>query len=222
MKPVGPILRRRDYEVRIVPLSVCQEMVAKYHYAKAGSNTATFRHGLFRKDDPETCRGIAWWIPPTKSAAFANYPPNWMAVLVLSRLVIVPDEPQNAASFLIMQSVNLIRADKRWECLLTYADEWQKHSGGIYRATNWEYRGKTTPEATWVDNSGRMVARKAGPHTRTKAEMENLGYKMIGRYARHRFRMLLTSDNKCSQTLPRPTESMVPTTEPHSYTVLNR
>jgi hypothetical protein len=34
-----------------------------------------------------------------------------------------------------------------------------------------------------------MVARKAGPHTRTKAEMEALGYKMIGRYARFRFGM---------------------------------
>jgi hypothetical protein len=166
-------------------------MVAKYHYARTGSNTATFRHGLFRRAEPERCVGIAWWIPPTKSAALANYPENWKAVLVLSRLVILPDEPQNAASFLIMQSVKLIRQDPRWEYLLTYADEWQNHSGAIYRATNWTYKGKTTPEATWVDSQGRMVARKAGPHTRTKEEMLALGHKMIGRYPRHRFGMKL-------------------------------
>lgn len=191
MKPNGPILRKTDYEVKTVPLAVCQEKVAKYHYARTGSNTATFRHGLFLKSDPETCIGIAWWIPPTKSAALANYPKNWKAVLVLSRLVVDPGVPKNAASFLIMQSVKLIRLDLRWEYLLTYADEWQKHSGAIYKATNWTPLGKTTPEATWIDVNGRMVARKAGPHTRTKAEMLALGHKMIGRFSRHRFGMAL-------------------------------
>jgi len=191
VKPNGPILRKTDYEVKTIPLAVCQEKVAKYHYARTGSNTATFRHGLFLKSDPETCIGIAWWIPPTKSAALANYPKNWKAVLVLSRLVVDPGVPKNAASFLIMQSVKLIRLDLRWEYLLTYADEWQKHSGAIYKATNWTPLGKTTPEATWIDVNGRMVARKAGPHTRTKAEMLALGHKMIGRFSRHRFGMAL-------------------------------
>ena len=191
MKPNGPILRKADYEVKTVPLATCQEKVAKHHYARTGSNTATFRHGLFLKSAPDKCIGIAWWIPPTKSAALANYPKNWKAVLVLSRLVVDPGVPKNAASFLIMQSVKLIRTDKRWEYLLTYADEWQKHSGAIYKATNWTPLGKTTPEATWVDAEGRMVARKAGPHTRTKAEMLALGHKMIGRFSRHRFGMAL-------------------------------
>ena len=166
-------------------------MVAKHHYAKTGSNTAVFRHGLFHKDRPDKCLGIAWWIPPTKSAALANYPDNWKAVLVLSRFVILPGDPTNSASFLIMHSVRLIKQDPRWECLLTYADEWQKHSGAIYKATNWEYCGRTAPEATWQDSEGKMIARKAGPHTRTKAEMLALGHTMIGRYARHRFRMII-------------------------------
>jgi hypothetical protein len=191
MKPNVPVLKKEDWEVKTIPLAICQEMVARYHYAKTGSNTATFRHGLFLKSLPDICWGVAWWIPPTKAAALANYPKNWKAVLVLSRLVIHPDVPQNGASFLIMRSIKLIRQDPRWEYLLTYADEWQKHSGAIYKATNWEPKGKTAPEATWIDADGRMVARKAGPHTRTKAEMEALGHKMIGRYSRFRFGMAL-------------------------------
>lgn len=189
MKPDGPVLKKEDYEVRTVELAICQEKVAKHHYAKTGSNTAVFRHGLFHRERPDECLGIAWWIPPTKAAALANYPANWKAVLVLSRLVVDPGVPKNAASFLIMQSVRLIRKDSRWEYLLTYADEWQQHSGAIYKATNWASRGKTTPEATWQDSEGRMVARKAGPHTRTKQEMLDLGHRMIGRYSRHRFGM---------------------------------
>lgn len=191
MKPAVAVLKKADYTVKTVPLATCQELVAKHHYARTGSNTATFRHGLFLKSDPDKCLGIAWWIPPTKSAALANYPKNWMAVLVLSRLVVCPEVPQNGASFLIMQSVKLIREDSRWKCLLTYADKWQKHSGAIYKATNWNQCGETAPEATWLDKNDRMVSRKAGPHTRTKSEMLALGSRMIGRYSRVRFKMEL-------------------------------
>jgi hypothetical protein len=166
------VFRREDWIVCETSLSQCQELVANYHYAGGGSNTATFRHGLFYRPNPVQCLGIAWWIPPTKSAALATYP-EWKKVLSLSRLVVDPRVPRNGASFLIAASIKLIRKDPRWECLLTYADTWQGHTGGIYRATNWEYTGITKPQATWIDSkNGNMVAKKAGPRTRTKSEME--------------------------------------------------
>jgi hypothetical protein len=189
VKPENP-LRKKDWFVSEVSLEVCKEMVKRYHYAGGGSNTATFRHGLFRKGQLG-CKGVVWWITPTKAAAMANYDGDWRRVLVLSRMVIVPGTPTNAASFLISQSVKLIRASNQWECLLTYADEGQNHTGAIYRATNWEYLGKTTPEKTFVDSEWRMVSRKAGPHTFTVGEMEALGYRCIGKFSRHRFRMIL-------------------------------
>ena len=74
-----------------------------------------------------------------------------------------------------------------WPCLVTYADEWQGHTGTIYRADNWEYLGMTKPEPTYTLN-GRMIARKAGPRTRTHEEMIALGAVMIGRFAKHKFR----------------------------------
>lgn len=46
--------------------------------------------------------------------------------------------------------------------------------------------------STWVEpKSGRLVARKAGPKTRTRQEMEALGYTMLGNYSRRRFRIML-------------------------------
>jgi len=75
---------------------------------------------------------------------------------------------------------------KRWQCLVTYADEWQGHTGGIYRATNWRYSGLTKPEAVYVLN-GVMIARKAGPKTRTHSQMLELGAEMRGKFAKHKF-----------------------------------
>ena len=188
---VKPELNADEWYVEEVPLKTCVEMVIKYHYAKGGSNTATYRHGLFRRGNSE-CQGIAWWIPPTKSAAISSYPEgDWKTVLALSRFVLSPDVPKNGASFLISKSIKIIKKEKRFECLVTYADLYQNHLGTIYKASNWEYVGMTKPEAVWVDKSGKMVARKTGPKTRTKDEMLSLGYINIGRFSKHKFRLVL-------------------------------
>jgi hypothetical protein len=178
-------LKKTEWMVMETPLKTAQEMVAKYHYAGGGSNTGTYVHGLFSKEDFGLF-GVAWWIPPTKSAANASFPGRWREVLALSRVAISPRAPKNSASYLVGASMRLIDRD-RWPCLITYADKWQGHTGAIYRATNWEYLGLTAPEPTWILN-GRMVSRKAGPVTRTKAEMELIGARMIGRFAKHKFR----------------------------------
>lgn len=180
-------LRKENWLVKTVPLRVCTELVCQYHYARGGSNTATYRHGLFRRDAPSNldCQGIAWWIPPTKSAALATYPDDWRGVLCLSRLVVVPGVPKNACSFLLAASMRMIDRG-RWPCLVTYADEGQNHTGTIYKATNWIYVGKTKPEAMYTLN-GRMIARKAGPKTRTKAEMLAMGCVLEGRFSKHKY-----------------------------------
>lgn len=189
MKPNCSVLKKKEYFVKAISLAVCQEMVKEFHYAKGGSNTAVATHGLFHVNNPDKCLGVAWWLPPTKSAALANYPPNWKAVLSLSRLVILPEMPQNAASFLIAGSIRLIKQDKRWEYLLTYADSYRNHVGTIYRATNWNFLGETKPQAVWVNSEGRMIARKAGPRTRTKSEMQQLGYTLLGEFSKYRYGM---------------------------------
>lgn len=141
-------------------------------------------HGLYRIGDGSLA-GVAWWIPPTKSAALATYPKNWQGVLALSRLVLEEWVPQNGASFLLARSMRLIdRA--RWPALVTYADSWQGHKGTIYRASNWTHVGTTKPERTYVLN-GRMVARKAGPRTRTHQEMLDLGAEMVGAFGKEKF-----------------------------------
>jgi hypothetical protein len=177
-------LKKEDWYVADVSMQIGRKYVERWHYSKGGSNTRVYMHGLYCVGE-RLPRGVAWWIPPTKGAALATYPENWKGVLALTRLVIVPGEPQNAASFLLAGSRKLIDR-KKWPCLVTYADEWRGHTGGIYRADNWEYAGKTKPQPVWV-RDGVMVARKAGPKTRTKTEMLQLGAEYLGSHAKHKF-----------------------------------
>lgn len=181
-------LIKAEWEVRpMSDLSQAVAMITAYHYAGGASNTATYLHGLFKRGEfwESNCLGVAWWIPPTKSAALATNPDNWRGVMCLSRLVVCPGVPKNAATFLLARSRKLIdRA--AWPCLVTYADEMEGHTGGIYRADNWEYVGRTKPEARF-EIAGRMTARKAGGHTRTRAEMESLGAVLVGASCKHKF-----------------------------------
>lgn len=186
-------LRKADWEVRPVSIDVARRMVTKHHYARGASNTATYLHGLFRAGEifDEQCVGVAWWLPPTRSAAEATYPQNWQGVLCLSRLVILPDVPKNACTFLLARSRRMISA-RDWPCLVTYADDWRGHTGGIYKADNWRYAGKTKAERTY-QIGGKMTARKAGPKTRTHAEMLALRAVCIGSFAKHKFIKITTA-----------------------------
>lgn len=175
-------LDKKYWFVRPVDIKQARELIEREHYAKGASNTAVAIHGLF--DCIGDLCGVAWWIPPTKAAAQATYH-DWRKVLSLSRLAIVPGVPKNACSFLIARSAKMIDKEK-WPCLVTYADEWRGHSGGIYKAANWKEVGKTKPQACWTIN-GRMTAKKAGPKTRTTAEMKALGAKLEGHFAKTKF-----------------------------------
>lgn len=170
-----------------VDIDIARRIVGDYHYAGGAANTATYLHGLFMKGQfmHEQCQGVAWWIPPTRTAAEATYPQDWMGVLSLSRLVICPGVPKNACSFLLARSRRLIDPE-RFPCLVTYADEWQNHSGAIYSADNWQYCGKTKPERTYMLN-GKMISRKAGGRTRTHQEMLDMGARCVGKYSRHKY-----------------------------------
>lgn len=181
-------LKRVDYFIETCPLIDIQTLVANHHYARGGSNTATYRHGLYHKE-----RGLvggAWWIPPTKSCAQSVHE-DWKAVLSLTRLVVLPGEPTNAASFLLGASIRMIKKDGRYKHLVTYADERMGHTGQIYKATNWTYAGARPGDPVYLDSGGRQVSRKSGPKTRRDSEMLELGYVNIGRSKKHKFVMHL-------------------------------
>ena len=182
-------LRADEWCVRAVDLTAATALVRAHHYARGASKSATYLHGLFRGTAAErgtTPLGVAWWIPPTMEAANNVYPSNWRGVLSLSRLVIHPDVPKNACSFLLSRSMRLI-CRARWPALLTYADmDWQAHRGTIYRASNWTEAGITEAKVQHAIN-GIARGRKTGSRTYTMDEMAARGAEVVGYHRKIRF-----------------------------------
>jgi hypothetical protein len=142
-------------------------------------------HGMFRLSDNQLV-GVAQWLPPTKPAAMTVNKDNWTRVLSLSRLCVHPDIKTNGASFLMGRSIRLIKQDKKWVSLVTYADEFMNHTGQIYKACNWTYIGLMSANPRWEDEKGNQVSIKCTV-SRTKSQMISLGYVMVGKFKKHKF-----------------------------------
>lgn len=183
-------LLKSEWEVAVCRLELAKSLTRRFHYSAGGSNTRVLVCGLWRRGEwmDVDCCGASWWLPPTKSAGGSVAPDNPQGVLSLSRLVVVPEAPKNSCSFLIRHSMRFIDRG-RWPVLLSYADEWQGHEGGIYKALRdcgWREDGWTKPERTYV-KGGVMVSRKRGPRTYTHAEMLAMGCDCVGSFRRKRF-----------------------------------
>ena len=188
-------LYANEWMVDTCSLGQLRTLVAEEHYARGSSNTATFRHGLYRRKEwPFVLSGAAQWIPPTRGAAEATLrqlemDADWRRVLALSRFVIAPDVPTNGASYLLGRSIRLVRQSGAWDVLVTYADERHGHKGTIYLATNWRYIGESVADAWTLD--GKQLTRKAGPRTRTREQMIGLGAVELDPMPKHKFAMVV-------------------------------
>lgn len=184
---------KADYTVFDADKLLSVAMIEQFHYSRSAPRMAAYRHGLYRKDNKDVLLGVAWWCPTTREASIATFPEgDWKRVMALSRLVILPHVPTNAASMLMSRSIKLIKQDGRFDCLVTYADTFKEHTGSIYRATNWEYMGVTKPTGVWTcHTTGRIVARKSSKKSYTVTEMRDGGHVMQGKYCKHKYRMVL-------------------------------
>lgn len=179
-------LRKGEWVVRDITMSAASLLVETHHYAKSASKNAVALHGLFRRDDKwGKCYGVAWWLPLPSKAAAQFFHKDWQNVLALSRMVLVPEAPKNAASFLLARSIKMLPA--RYHTLATYADEWAGHTGGVYKAANWTYLGINDGKPRWINAGGCLVSPRNGRRTLTKAQMEAAGYTLLGYFKAHRY-----------------------------------
>lgn len=178
MRHPGENLERADWFVERVPHGEAMAAIVTWHYSRSAPNTGqTF--GLYRVADRPLAPllGAALWLPPTRRAAEAVAGEDWRGVLSLSRLVVAPEAPRNAATFLLASSMRMLDRD-RWPVLLTYADTRHGHTGAIYKATGWELDAATCAGSYFVKD-GRQVGRKRGKRNIPVAQLRAEGYAEI-------------------------------------------
>lgn len=179
-------LRASDWDVVPIAHSDAVAFIEGNHYAGGAPNTSVVRHALVRVEILDEILGVALWLPPTRRAAESVDRDNPRGVLALSRLCVAEEVPTNGASFLLGRSMRGIDRH-RWPTLLTYADTRHGHTGGIYRATNWEHVGVMPGSDAWIDTNGVQRGRKRGCRNMSAAEMREAGFTRLAPSPKHKF-----------------------------------
>lgn len=188
--PTSP-LQKADWRVSPIPMKTARDLVELFHYSRSSPYPFGTRiHGLFKTGEQQSF-GVTWWHVANKPLSVQLCPEGWKQVLNLSRMVLVPGIPKNSASFLLRHSINILKREQTWRCLVTFADTWQNHSGGIYRASGWTYLGLTNPKEVWLDSDGKLTARKWGAKFFTKQGMYDRGCTLLGKFPKHKFVLYL-------------------------------
>jgi len=90
--------------------------------------------------------------------------------------------------------------NKKYKCLISFADETYNHIGTIYKATNWIHDGYVSPSYWYVDNDGHVMHKKtlynhAVSLKMTEREFSILyGYKKVMGKRKHRYLYYLKND----------------------------
>tara|TARA_R110002110_G_scaffold138903_2_gene325241 strand:+ start:421 stop:1125 length:705 start_codon:yes stop_codon:yes gene_type:complete len=193
-------MKFRDlYTVQEIPYASARDFIIAHHYAKGCSQTACLSMGLVERSTGRLVGAAMWMMPAAGTVKKFVGSENPRAMMALSRLAIHPDVPTNGATFLVAGCIREIKRRRHLRtrnllgsvpayplynglrCLITYADEMEGHTGGIYRAGGWLSEGRGQAAYRWRDEEGRLRSRFSTKNIPC-AEMDRL-YERVGPYA---------------------------------------
>lgn len=179
-----------------------KELLNTFHYLKdeskdfkSGYNYALYRTSftdVLRIGSPlAVCIFTGLPVPEIAVGAFGLQRDEQEGLYELSRLCVHPDlqkEEYNITSWFVSRCIRKFRKDANPRAIISYADA-SKHSGIIYRASNFSYRGMTDPKKDfWIEQSdGSFIKHSRGPTKGLKGEWRE-------RTRKHRFVMIFDKE----------------------------
>ena len=143
------LMKVTDFTVELVQRNAVVGFIEKHHYSHNINGVQSYYHfGLFRDGKfglPEMIGAMLYAMPSMPSTAKKYNPINPTKCFELRRLVCIDDTPKNTESYFIGQTFKWLKQNTDIEVIVSFADEEYGHSGIIYKATNFEYCGTTSP-----------------------------------------------------------------------------
>ena len=121
----------------------------------------------------------------------------------LSRLCLIPD-CDVPASKIVSLALKVLQADRKRLSLskihgvISFADTYQNHHGGVYQSMSWFYVGQTTNiRYIYTDKTGRSRSSRQNGRDITPAKSVELGWSFVKRKTtKHRYIKFLGSKNQ--------------------------
>lgn len=164
----------KDYVVKRIKSEVATKVIVKYHYLhrKVG---IMYAFGLIRKKDNKLCGVVTYSCPASlplcKGICGIDEKDN---VLELSRLVINDNVGKNGESYLVSQSLKIMKKHNvERDIIVSFADSGVGHTGYIYQATNFMYCGLSAKHKDYRYKDGKNVHGRHFYDNSTAEELRN-------------------------------------------------
>ena len=134
----------KSYVVELATIQTVSKFIEKWHYSGSVlgiNNTFSFR--LMRPSGEMV--GAMVYGKMSMAGAYKKYGTKEIEVIELRRLCCVDDTPKNTESYFIGSTLRWLRENTVIRTVVSYADPHHGHAGTIYKASNFEYLGTSSP-----------------------------------------------------------------------------
>ena len=131
----------KDFVVTPCDRQEIKEFIEYWHYSNnVNGVNSPYCFKLLDKGDLIGAMMYGWI---SMAGVWKKYVSEEKHLIELRRLCCIDDTPKNTESYFFGQTFKMLKRDKDFEVIVSFADEHHGHTGVIYKATNFEYWGKT-------------------------------------------------------------------------------
>ena len=171
----------KEFTVEEVNRKSIVKFIEKHHYSHNVNGVQSLYHyGLYKEGNfglPKMIGAMMYAYPSMPATAAKYNPINPTKCLELRRLVCIDDTPKNTESYFIGQTFKMLKRDTDMEVVVSFADQHHGHTGVIYKATNFEYLGKTARGRVLMVDGKEMHSRSLNQLDRPYGRELNRRYK---------------------------------------------
>lgn len=149
----------KSFVVKQITIQEARPLIEDWHYSKSTNGLmVSYCFGLFSGDN---MIGVMIYGRLGMANAWKKYADTMDEVIELRRLACVDLTPKNTESYFIGKTIRWLKKNTDIKIIVSYADAFHGHTGVIYKASNFEHQGLTSPGKLIVDHDGRTFHDKA-------------------------------------------------------------
>ena len=150
----------QGYYVRQVDRKSIEKFIEEWHYSKSINGVkSSYCFGLFNPQN--NLVGAMIFGGFAMAGQWKKYADNPDKIIELRRLCCINETPKNTESFFIGKAIKLLSKVWNGDMVISYSDREYGHTGTIYNASNFEYKGYIRGSKVIVTPTGRLYHDKA-------------------------------------------------------------
>lgn len=143
----------KEFRVLLCERKEIKDFIEKWHYSRnINGLKTTYCFKLLRENEIIGAMVFGW---VGMANAWKKYGDSEKSVIELRRLCCIDDTPKNTESYFIGQALKWLIKNTEIKTVISYADPEYSHTGIIYKATNFEFQGRTAKGRVIIHNERR-------------------------------------------------------------------